>query len=81
MELGLRCLWRPLLAPPGEGDVAGSWPPGGWGGKHLLGREPPQPGAPAGRAQQAHRADTLEPWVAAWHRAGTNWRGWRRRQS
>lgn len=40
MELGLRCLWRPLLAPLGEGEVAGSWPPG-W-----LGQETPvRPGA------------------------------------
>ena len=84
-ELGLRCLQRPAaqppLAPPGEGEAAGSWPLGGWGGEHLSGREPPQPGALDGRAQRAHRADTLEPWVANWHRAGTNWRGWRRRQS
>lgn len=84
-ELGLRCLRRPaaqpLLAHPGEGEAAGSWPLGGWGGEHLSGREPPQPGAPDGRAQRAHRADTLEPWVANWHRAGTTWRGWRRRQS
>ena len=66
-------------------------PGGGGGGRELaagwLGRGTPvrpgapQPGALDGRAQRAHRADTLEPWVANWHRAGTNWRGWRRRQS